>query len=179
MEWYNFRKSRGKSVQKRHTLLAEYLKSNACLLKCIGGLHSYLHHTNLFFKPKDMDEVCVQAQYLEEHGRYDREDYQSKTKGKDKVATSSTKEENKKKKGHCSYCGKDGNVKEGCWRLYPEQAPRWFDQRRDKENTNAIVSKEPKKFHEIEDSSIIDGKLACVGLKLLSVVNTKGVVMHM
>jgi len=82
MEWYHFKNSRGQSVQeyttkfkKRATLLSDSLKSNACLLKYIGGLHSYLCHTILLFKPMNLDEVCVEAQYLEESGRYDQEDY--------------------------------------------------------------------------------------------------------
>ena len=35
------------------------------LLKYIGNLHSYLHHTLLMFNPNEFDEVCVQAIHIE------------------------------------------------------------------------------------------------------------------
>jgi len=41
-----------------------------------------------------------------------------------------------------------------------------------------MLSKELEQFHEIEDYFVVDEKLACVGLKLPSVVNTEGVSMH-
>jgi len=98
------------------------LKNDKSLLKYIEGLHSYIHHTILFFKPRYLDEVCIQVQYLEECGRLNREDYHSNSKPheNDKVTTSSTKEENKKKRGHCSYCDKDDHMKDGCWKLDPD-----------------------------------------------------------
>jgi len=91
-------------------------------LKYIGGLHSYLCHTILLFKPAYLNDVYVQEQYLEECGRFDKEDNNSKSKphGKDKVVALSAKEENKKKRGHCSNCDKDDHTKDGCWKLHPD-----------------------------------------------------------
>ena len=63
-------------------------------------------------------------------------------------------------------------MKDGCWKLDPDWAHRWFDQ--GKEKTNAMISKEPKKFYEIKDSSIVDEKMDCVIFKLQSVVNAEG-----
>jgi len=37
-----------------------------------------------------------------------------------------------------------------------------------------MISKEPKKFYEIKDSSIVDEKMDCVIFKLQSVVNAEG-----
>lgn len=186
MEWYNFRKVKGKSVQgytikskKRATLLGVSLKIDEILLKYMGGLHSYLFHTILLFKPTDLDEVCVQLKYLEEHGRIDREDYLSKIKphGKDKFFASYRKEDNKKKRWHYSHCDKDGHTKDGCWKLHPDRAPQWFYQ--GKKNTHVMFLKELEKSYEIEDSSIIDENLAFVGLKLPGVVNAEEVSVHM
>lgn len=68
MEWFDFKQSRGQSVQeytikfkKRATLSGVSLKIDEILLKYIRGFHSYLHHTILLFKPMNLDEVCVQA----------------------------------------------------------------------------------------------------------------------
>jgi hypothetical protein len=35
------------------------------LLKYIGGMHSYLHHTILMFNSTNIDEVSIQATHLE------------------------------------------------------------------------------------------------------------------
>jgi hypothetical protein len=38
------------------------------LLKYLGGLHSHLWKQVMLFKPRTIDEACVQAQYLENIG---------------------------------------------------------------------------------------------------------------
>lgn len=67
IEWFDFKKTKGKCVQeyttkfkKRAILLGVTLKTNESLLKYIRGLHSYLHHTILLLKPMDLDENYVQ-----------------------------------------------------------------------------------------------------------------------
>ena len=76
MEWQNFRKDKGQSVQRftqefrrRALVFGVDLSSQETLLKYIGALHSYLRHTILMFNPSNLDEVCVQATHLEARGR--------------------------------------------------------------------------------------------------------------
>jgi hypothetical protein len=76
MDWKNFRQAKGKTVQRytqefrRRSLILDIdLSSQETLLKYIGGLHSYLRHTIHMFNPTNIDEVCVQANYLEARGR--------------------------------------------------------------------------------------------------------------
>ena len=47
-------------------------------MKYIGGLHSYLQKTIMLFNPTNLDQVCVQAQYLEEDGKAKRQYDESK-----------------------------------------------------------------------------------------------------
>ena len=47
------------------------LHTHETLLKCIGGMHSYLRHTILMFNPTNIDEVSVQVTHLEANkGKY-------------------------------------------------------------------------------------------------------------
>jgi hypothetical protein len=40
-------------------------KNPYVLLKYLRGLHIHIHKYVMFFKPRKVDEVCVQEQYLE------------------------------------------------------------------------------------------------------------------
>ena len=75
VDWNNFRQLKGKTMKdythgfrRRALILGINLYSQENLLKYIGGLHSYLRHTILMFNPTNLDEVCVQATYLEARG---------------------------------------------------------------------------------------------------------------
>lgn len=52
------------------------------------------------------------------------------------------KEEYKKKNEHYTHCDKYGHMKDGCWKLHPDQAPKYFYQ--EEEKTNATTSIKPK-----------------------------------
>ena len=43
------------------------------LMKYIGALHSYIHHTLLLFNPTNLDKVFVQATHLEDRGKHAQE----------------------------------------------------------------------------------------------------------
>jgi hypothetical protein len=62
MEWKTLRKSKGQTVQsfteefgKKGLALNIPLDSYETLMKYIGSLHSYIHHTLLFFNPTSID----------------------------------------------------------------------------------------------------------------------------
>jgi hypothetical protein len=80
MEWKNLRQSKGQTAQsfmeefrKKALALNIHLDSYETLMKYIGALHSYIHHTLLLFNPTSFDEVCVQATYLENRGKHVQE----------------------------------------------------------------------------------------------------------
>jgi hypothetical protein len=70
--WQHLRQGKGKNVQaythefKRKELsLGSPLHTPETLLKSIGGMQSYFHHTILMFNPTNIDEVSVQDTHLE------------------------------------------------------------------------------------------------------------------
>jgi hypothetical protein len=76
MEWKTLRQSKGQTIQsfteefrKKSLTLNIPLDSYETLMKYISELHSYIHHTLLFFNPTSLDEVCVQATHLESKGK--------------------------------------------------------------------------------------------------------------
>jgi hypothetical protein len=76
MEWKILRQGKGQTVQsfteefrKKSLSLNIPLDSYETLMKYIGALHSYIHHTLLFFNPTNLDEVCVQDTHLESRGK--------------------------------------------------------------------------------------------------------------
>jgi len=88
IQWHYFRQKLGQSMQEYTTesrkmtimlvslqrttefrkmtiMLGISPKNPDVLLKYLGGLHLHLREKVMLFKPKTMDEACVQAQYLE------------------------------------------------------------------------------------------------------------------
>ena len=70
-------------------------KNPDVLLKYLGGLHCHLHEQIMLFKPKSVDETCVQAQYL---GNIRLKRVQS-SGSKQKEQQDASKDGKKKKKG--------------------------------------------------------------------------------
>ena len=70
-------------------------KNPDVLLKYLGGLHHHLREQVMLFKPKMVDEACVQAQYLENIGLKGAQSNGLKKKEKQDAS----KEGKKKKKG--------------------------------------------------------------------------------
>jgi hypothetical protein len=105
------------------------LDSYETLMKYIGALHRYIHHTFLLFNPTSIDEVCVQATHLENRGKHVQEDPTKKPfnlpqktfkkfKRKDNKTTTLTREGGKP---YCTHCKKSGHDEEHCWKLHPEK----------------------------------------------------------
>jgi hypothetical protein len=77
MEWKSLRQSKGQIVQSfteefrnKSLALNVPLDSYETLMKYIGALHSYIHHTLLLFNPTSLDKFCVQATHLENKGKH-------------------------------------------------------------------------------------------------------------
>ena len=63
--------------RRRALILGVNLSSKETLLNYIGGLHNYLTCTILMFNQTNLNEVCVQATYLEawgKHSTYEKSD---------------------------------------------------------------------------------------------------------
>jgi hypothetical protein len=56
-------------VQKNGHYVGYISQELDVLLKYLGGLHSHLWRQVMLFKPRIIDEACVQAQYLENMGK--------------------------------------------------------------------------------------------------------------
>jgi hypothetical protein len=85
MEWKTLRQSKGQTIQsftkesrKKTLALNIPLDSYETLMKYIGALHSYIHHTLLLFNPTSLDKVCVQVTHLEKKGKHVQEDLRKK-----------------------------------------------------------------------------------------------------
>jgi hypothetical protein len=59
---------------KKSVALKIPLDSYESLMKYIGALHIYIHHTFILFNSTSLDEVCVQATHLENKGKHVQED---------------------------------------------------------------------------------------------------------
>ena len=93
------------------------MDSYETLMKYIGALHIYIHHTLLLFNPTSLDKVCVQTTHLENRGKHVQEDptkkpsnFPQKTfkkfKRKDKKTATVTREGGKPS---CTHCKKSGH----------------------------------------------------------------------
>jgi len=124
----------------RVALISIFLKCQENLLNYIGGLHSYLFHTILDFNSSDLDQLFVQAQHLEAHGKSKNKDKDStkKPQGDEKVNAIS-KKKGDGKKVHRSHCDKDGHDDEKCWKLHPKCFP--YKKKKDDDKKNASLTK--------------------------------------
>jgi len=150
MNWQNFRQFKGQNVQdytqefrKRFLMLGVDLQSQDTLLKYIGGLRNYLMHTILMFNPNNLDEVCVQATYLEARGKNTPEEgSKNPFKGKEKEkGFKGKKNASIKKEGEktiCKHCSKEGYDEANFCKLHPEMKPKKFNNK-GKEKTTPII----------------------------------------
>jgi hypothetical protein len=139
MEWQTLRKSKGQIVQsfieefrKKALALNIPLDSYETLVKYIGALHSYIHHTFLLFNPTNLGKVCVQDTHLENMGKHVQEDPTKKhsnlphkpflkSKRKDKKTATMMREG---RNPSCTHFKKSGHDDEHCWKLHPQKRPK-------------------------------------------------------
>ena len=72
IEWKSLKLRKGQSVQeytdefrKLSLMLDVPLTTQETLMKYIGGFPAYIHNIVFMFGPTNIDEVCVQAMYIE------------------------------------------------------------------------------------------------------------------
>jgi hypothetical protein len=94
--------------------LGIFLYTHETILKYIGGMHSYIHHTILMFNPPNINKVSLQYTHLEDskgnHVIEDTKPYklEKKLKGKWKSKKSTTVKQ-AEDKPTCSHCKKKGH----------------------------------------------------------------------
>jgi hypothetical protein len=173
MEWKTLRQGKGQTIQsfreefrKKALALNIPLDSYETLMKYIGALHSYIHHTLFLFNPTGLDEVCVQATHLENRGKHVQEDPTKKPsnlshkifkkfKRKDKKTTIVMREGGKPS---CTHYKKSDHNEEHCWKLHLENKLKQFDGK-GKTKTVATVQQ------DLRSDSGDEGNITMVGVQ--------------
>ena len=85
MEWHNLRLNKGQNIQnfmeefrKRDLELKIRLDYLETLMKYVGALPNYFHHTLLLLNPTNLDEASVQETHIESMGKHVQEVHQNK-----------------------------------------------------------------------------------------------------
>jgi hypothetical protein len=98
-------------------------------MKYIGGLHAHIRNIVFMFGLTNLDEVSVQATYIEEEkigvGVSGESSFRkdNKRKGNGKKSNSVTR---KDEKLSCKHCKKEGHDHDHCWQLHSTKRPKWF-----------------------------------------------------
>jgi hypothetical protein len=120
------------------------LQTQETLMKYIGGLPAHIRNIVFMFGPTNLDEVSVQATYIEVgkmgvlgESSSSRKEDKRKRHGNCKNANAM-----KKKEGNpsCKHCKKEGHDEDGCWKLHPKKRPKWFKEKKGMK-TVAMTSK--------------------------------------
>jgi hypothetical protein len=128
----------------------------------------------MLFKPRTVDEACVQAQYLENIGQKKgkpsgskkKEHQEASKEGKKKwkggkyKKTKTTTHQSKDPNNHCNHCNIDGHTEEKCWKLHPELNPKNCKKDGKKKNLLATYSS-----NQVESSSDVDENIVCTSVQ--------------
>jgi hypothetical protein len=136
VEWKGLKLRKGQTVQeytyefrKMALMLNIPLHTQETLMKYIGSLPAHIRNIVFMFGPTNLDEVSIQATYIEVRKigfgvsgepSLRKED---KRKGNGKKSNSATRRE---EKISCKHCKKEGHDDDHCWKLHPEKRPKWF-----------------------------------------------------
>jgi hypothetical protein len=109
------------------------LTTQETLMKYIGGFPAYICNIVFMFGHTNLDEVFVQATYIEAGKTRVGVSGESSSK-KDGKGKGNGKKSNsvtvKEKKLSCKHCNKEGHDDEHCWKLHPEKRPKWLKERK-------------------------------------------------
>jgi hypothetical protein len=169
IEWKSLKLRKGQTVQeytdgfrKMALMLDIPLQTQETLMKYIGGLPAHIRNTVFMFGPTNLDEVSVQATYIEAgkagvsgESSSSRKEDKRKRYGNGKNANAVSKKEGKPS---CKHCKKEGHDEERCWQLHPEKRPKWF---KGKKGTQTVATTS-KPIELGSDSG--DEKISLVGM---------------
>jgi hypothetical protein len=152
IEWQSLKLRKGQSVQeftdgfrKMALMLDIPLQTQETLMKYIGGLPAHIRNIVFMFGPTNLDEVSVQATYIEAgkagmsgESSFSKKDDKRKRYGNGKNANTVSKKE---EKPSCKHCKKEGHDEDKCWQLHPEKRPKWFKGKKGMKTVAATTSK--------------------------------------
>jgi hypothetical protein len=170
IEWQSLKLRKGQTVQeytdgfrKMALMLDIPLQTQETLMKYIGGLPAHIRNIVFMFGPTNLDEVSVQATYIEAgkvgvsgESSSSRKEDKRKRHGNGKNANAVTKKEGNPS---CKHCKKEGHDEDRCWQLHPEKRPKWFKEKKGMQ-TVATTSKPTDLGSDSGDES----KISLVGM---------------
>jgi hypothetical protein len=139
------------------------LHTQKTIMKYIGGLLAHIHNIVFMFGPTNLDEVYVQATYIEAGktsvgvSRELSSRKEDKRKGNGKKASSTTMREGNLS---CKHCKKEGHDDDHCWKLHPEKRPKCFKERKGRQRV-ATTTRPTNLGYDSGDET----KITTVGLK--------------
>ena len=107
------------------------LQTQETLMKYIGGLPAHIRNIVFMFGPTNLDEVYVQATYIEagkagvSGESSSRKEYKRKCHGKNSNLVA-----RKDDIPSCKHCKKEGHDEDCCWHLHPNKRPKWFKEKK-------------------------------------------------
>jgi hypothetical protein len=168
IEWQGIKLRKGQTVQeytdgfhKMALMLDIPLHTQENLMKYIGGLPAHIRNIVFMFGPNNIDEVYVQATYIEagKTGVGVSGESSSKKGDKRKWNGKENSMARKEEKLSCKHCKKEGNDEDCCWKLYPKKRPKWFKERKGRK-TVAATTRPTDLGSDLGDES----KISTVGL---------------
>jgi hypothetical protein len=151
IEWQSLKLRKGQTVheytdefRKMALILEIPLQTQETLMKYIGGLPAHIRNIVFMFGPTNLDEVSVQAMYIEARkegvlgeSSFLRKEDKRERHGNGKNVNAVSKKEGKPS---CKHCKKEGHDEDRCWQLHPEKKPKWFKEKKGMQ-TMATTSK--------------------------------------
>jgi hypothetical protein len=126
--------------QKMALMLDILLHTYETLMKYIGGLLAHIRNTVFMFGPTNLDEVFVQATYIEARKIGVSGELSSRKEDKRKWTG---KKENavarKEEKPSCKHCKKEGHDEDICWQLHPDKRPKWLKEKKGRQTVAATT----------------------------------------
>jgi hypothetical protein len=130
-------------------------------MKHIGGLPAHIRNIVFMFGPTNLDEVSVQATYIEAgkagvlgESSSSRKEDKRKRHGKNENAVT-----RKERNPSCRHCKKEGHDEDRCWQLHPEKRPKWF-----KEKKGTQIVETTTKPIDLGSDSGDESKISLVGM---------------
>jgi hypothetical protein len=147
IEWKALKLRNGQTLQeytdgfqKMALMLDIPLHIQEILMKCIGGLPTHIRNISFMFGPTNIDEVSVQATYIEAGKIGVGVSRESSSRKEDKRKWHGKKENEvtrKEEKHSCKHYKKEGHDEDYCWKLHPEKIPKWFKENKGRQTVAA------------------------------------------
>jgi hypothetical protein len=112
------------------------------LMKYIGGLPTHIRNIVFMFGLTNLDEVYVQATYIEAGKTWVSVSGESSSRKEEKRKWNGKKENSvvrKEENPPCKHWKKEGHDEDRCWKLHPEKRLKWFKERKGRQTVVATT----------------------------------------